>query len=200
MKKRSELALSKEMMESIKKIRQLPDKLITHSIELEQLMNPIASGDVVEGDNEFNKIQDEVARLLGIDLIPTVVQIYHYSNGATLESKICCAELVRLGSSLLDLPFPLPLKIALFQSPRIIGYMFDRSDESYFICSPELMAFLKNLELFMSSLGTEDNAWFVKIVLDGDIGRFKEMSASLQVKFKASKDLEQIKSFNMENS
>ncbi|MBL7005336.1 MAG: hypothetical protein ISR69_15065 [Gammaproteobacteria bacterium] len=53
---------------------------------------------------------------------------------------------------LLESDIPDKLKIALFSEMNIVGYMFDRSKESYIACTGHLDVFLDTIEKYKKSL------------------------------------------------
>jgi hypothetical protein len=131
-------------------MNQLCELIAQHAIEIENILFAAAQRDYSFDSNVSSALKNLLecefdARFLNKD-----------SGSSTIEAKAYAFCLTQLGLCIIDGKFSSPLKYAMLKYLNVVGHLFDRGPENYYISTDLLNAFLNKLQTFIDSLPPSD--------------------------------------------
>jgi len=182
--------LSKQAVDDLNKAKRLIQSILKNKEEIEHIFSEAP----LNTDNIFNRNYIELPeekisllkQIIGEEL--SIAFLYYNHSGApTLEAKVYCAEIIKFSRAILDGQFSLQVKIALMNHLNILGYLFDRGDENYYVCEHILREFICELEKFYLAQSAEDQKVIDTVLLWGhedSIDNFKRHLDNVNEKLK----------------
>ncbi len=99
--------------------------------------------------------------LFGVEPTIRALVTHEVRRDTDLSAKHYCRAVCGFGQSILESNIPFVTKSAVFYDFNIIGLLFDRSRENYYICEPSLREFLVVLRDFLATLADcERHIWY----------------------------------------
>ncbi len=130
--------------------------------------------------------------------------LYKKAYDATIEAKAYCLELSKFSKTILESALENQSKIVLFDFFRLIGLLFDRSDDNYYICEYILRDFLAQLEAFYIALDPEEQKLIIKTVFKDNENEINTKRSDLdqaceRMKHKANSDIISVRDADVED-
>ncbi len=174
--------ISDEALTKFKKSRQLLQSIINNSEKIEDVFFSGPNRKFAMGSRciELSGNQEQQLKLILGDELSVSYLYYSGSSGAaTIEAKAYCAELIRFGREMLSGPFSFRLKLALLNYTRIMGLLFDRGDENYYVCEIILRDFLDEVEGFYLAQDAENKESIIEALFWGRADKLGEIKSYL---------------------
>jgi len=199
---------SQELLKDIEISKQLISAIYRNNKEIEDLIsskviNRMTWDNINELLDEFSQDKDNsLEKILGSESWDKF--LYKKSFVATLEAKAYCLELSNFGIKILESPLTSQAKIVLFDFFRILGLLFDRSDDNYYVCEKVLRNFLAQIETFYFSLNPEEQKLINKTIFkdnenDININRNTLDRACERMKHGANTDIISVRDADVED-
>jgi len=149
--------------------------------------------------NKNSRLGDE----LSVSYLYYSSSIDEANDEANIEAKAYCSELISFGMGILKGPFPFRMKLALLNYTHIMGYLFDRSNESYYVCEIILREFLDEVEQFYLAQDAENRKNIITLLFWDNADRLIETKSYLDtanraVKANSNEQLEFVRNENVD--